>query len=131
MGLRGPELLTPEEFEERCDSYFAELKETGEYPTMTGLAIHMGFASRQSIHDYKQRPGYAQAVSRAALRVENGYERQLANGRGDGGVVFALKNFGWTDKQELDHTSSNGSMSPRDVSMAVIESLKNKHKDVK
>jgi hypothetical protein len=28
----------------------------------------------------------------------------MANGRGDGGIVFALKNFGWTDKQQIEHS---------------------------
>ena len=38
--------------------------------------------------------------------IEGEYEQQLANGRGDGGVVFALKNFGWTDRQEIQHSDA-------------------------
>ena len=62
--------------------------------------------------------------------IEGSYEQQLADGRGDGGIVFALKQYSWTDKQELEHTSPDGSMTPKDHGMAVLDALKNKHKEV-
>jgi hypothetical protein len=105
--------VSPEQFEERSEAYFDYCLENEEPPTASGLAWHLGFASRQSLWDYKKDDAYKQLISRAMLFVEYGYERQMANGRGDGGIVFALKNFGWTDKQELAHTSPDGSMSPK------------------
>jgi len=56
--------------------------------------------------------------------------RRMATGA-DGNAtvwVFNMKNrFGWHDKQHLDHTSSDGSMSPKDTSEAVLAALKAKH----
>lgn len=113
--MGGHKKLTPKQFAAGFEEYCALCDEKGRHPTASGLAWHLGFASRQSLHDYKKDPDYAEIVGRAMLFVECGYEQQLADGRGDGGIVFALKNFGWSDKQELDHTSSDGSMSPRSI----------------
>lgn len=33
------------------------------------------------------------------MRIENAYEKRLIN-RGNGGDIFALKQFGWKDRQE-------------------------------
>jgi hypothetical protein len=96
--------VSPEQFEERSEAYFDYCLENKEPPTASGLAWHLGFASRQSLWDYKKDDAYKQLISRAMLFVEYGYERQMANGRGDGGIVFALKNFGWTDKQQIEHS---------------------------
>lgn len=99
---------TPEEFEASLNDYLQKCKEEDKQPIITELALHMGFASRQSIHDYSQREGFEEVTSRARLICESVYERQLANGRGDGGVIFALKNAGWSDKQEHEVTGKDG-----------------------
>lgn len=112
-----PLYKTPEEFEAALNDYLEKCKEEDKHPIITELALHMGFASRQSIHDYAQKEGFKEVTSRARLICESVYERQLANGRGDGGVIFALKNAGWSDKQELDHTSSDGSMRPSTIQL--------------
>jgi hypothetical protein len=108
---------TPEEFDAAFEAYCQDCDDRQEKPTMSGLAWFMGFASRQSIWEYRKKPGFEHVANRAALFVEKGYEQQLAQGRGDGGIVFALKNFGWTDKQDVNHTSSDGSMSPKGKSL--------------
>ena len=101
----GPKpFLTPQQFEYGAIEYMKSLEESGNKPTITGLALHLGFASKQSVYDYRKREGYEHVAARAVTMIENSYEQQLANGRGDGGVVFALKNFGWTDKQEIQHS---------------------------
>jgi hypothetical protein len=124
-----PKQVTPEEVEQLALNYMERCKEEDEPLTATGLAIALGFKSRQSLYDYRKDPDYKDAINKAMLYVENGYEIQMARGRGDGGIVFALKNFGWTDKQELDHTSSDGSMSQKEQSVAVLEALRSKHKE--
>ena len=117
---------SPQEFAELATDYFDECKENGEGLTMTGLALALGFASRQSIHDYSKREGYEYVTSLARLHVENSYEKMLQN-QHIGGPVFALKQMGWSDKQDLALTSPDGSMSPKDQSAAVLEALKRKH----
>ena len=110
--MSGPELVSPEELSERVEKYLADSKVDSLPLTLTGLAIALGFASRQSLYDYEKREGYKFIIQRAKLIVEHGYEMQVAKGRGDGGIIFTLKNMGWSDKQELAHTSPDGSMKP-------------------
>lgn len=47
-------------------------------------------------------------------------------------AIFWLKNRKpqeWRDKQELDHTSSDGSMTPKDTAAAITAALERKHRD--
>lgn len=84
-----------------------------EYPSLTGLALFLGFESRQSVYDYeKKNTDFSYAIKRARLRVEASYEQALFS-RASTGAIFALKNLGWSDKQEVDHSSSDGSMTPK------------------
>lgn len=95
-------MYTPDEIKQKANDYFEQLAEDKEYPTATGLTIALGFASRNSLAMYRKDPDYEHIINYAMLMIEHGYERQMANGRGDAGVIFALKNFGWSDKQELE-----------------------------
>lgn len=98
-----PPLFT---FEEDCqkmiDRYFSENKTK---PTITGLALYMGFASRQSFYDYEKSGEFSYTIKRARLRIENKYEEAL-HGTSPTGAIFALKNFGWTDKQEIEQKTT-------------------------
>jgi len=88
---------TPEDLQKVVEQYFGDT-EMDEY-SVTGLALVVG--SKQLIQDYEKREEYKGIIRRAKLIVENSYELSLRkNGRS--GDIFALKNFGWTDKQEHD-----------------------------
>lgn len=92
----------PEELIERISKYFDEcLKSKTERPTTTGLALYLGFQSRQSIYDYAKKDVFSYIVKRAILVIENEYENRLTDNNVTG-VIFALKNMDWTDKQEFD-----------------------------
>lgn len=86
-------------FEESVNYYF----EIEKFPTWTGLAIHLGFESRQSLEDYKKRPLFSYPIKKALLRIENAYEKAICT-KNPAGAIFALKNFGWKDKQEVENT---------------------------
>lgn len=73
--------------------------------TITGLAYHLGFESRQSFYAYEDKPEFSYTIKRARLFIENDYEKQLQIGNTTG-AIFALKNFGWSDKQEVEHSGS-------------------------
>ena len=77
--------------------------------TITGLAYHLGFESRQSLYDYEKDGQFSYIIKRARLRVEVGYEENLTNPDiSAAGSIFALKNMGWKDKVETGFTDSNG-----------------------
>jgi hypothetical protein len=91
---------TPAEFEAKVEAYRQHCEDTGEPLTQTGMAWFMGFASRQSFYDYSKRAGFERAVARARLLVEWAYEQRL-HGKDCTGAIFALKNQGWTDRQDV------------------------------
>ncbi len=72
-------------------------------------------ASEKEFNDYKAEhdtireekgvdPEIIRLIKKAKLKVHNAYERDLRN-RGRSGDIFALKNFGWKDQQDHDHTT--------------------------
>lgn len=79
-------------------------------PTITGLCLYLGFESRQSFYEYEQKPEFTYTIKKARLLIETEYEEMLQAGN-TSGAIFALKNFGWTDRQEIDQkTEHSGSI---------------------
>jgi hypothetical protein len=74
-----------------------------EPPTVTGLALHLGFADKSSLYDYKKKDEFSHPIKRAISRIEKYHEIAIAHGDKCTGNIFALKNFGWKDKSEVDH----------------------------
>jgi hypothetical protein len=99
----------PDELEKAVDEYF----NTDINPTWTGLALHLGFVDRGSLNDYMKKEGFSLPLKKALLRVEKRYENGLF-GKNPAGSIFALKNFGWTDKREIDQkTEHSGGLTIR------------------
>lgn len=73
--------------------------------TVTGLALYLGFASRQSLFDYEQKEEYSYIIKRARTYVEHEYEKALSGDKPTG-AIFALKNMNWRDKIETEHSGS-------------------------
>lgn len=94
---------TVNEVKKLIDDYFADTKEDEQ--TVTGLALCFG--SKQLMNDYQARPKYKKIITEAKLMIENEYEKSLRK-HGRSGDIFALKNFGWTDKQEFEHSGKDG-----------------------
>ena len=74
--------------------------------TITGLALFLGFESRQSIYDYAKDGRFSYIIKQSQLRVECEYEKKLSGDKPTG-PIFALKNMGWSDRQEI--TGKDGS----------------------
>jgi len=108
---------TPDELESSIKSYFDEcvpeiitlpdgkiqqLKLNP--PTLTGLALHLGFESRQSIYDYENRnDDFSYTIKRARLTCENFAEVALLSGTVQPAAgIFILKNYGWRDTQNME-----------------------------
>lgn len=81
--------------------------------TITGVCLHCHI-HKDTFYEYCKREDYRDVFNRARLMVENAYELSLRkNGRA--GDIFALKNFGWTDKQEVENLNLNVDMSEADA----------------
>ena len=88
----------------QIDSYFDGLVGNA---TISGLCYYLGFDSRQSFYDYEKREEFSYTIKRARLRIEMAYEDRLHSST-PAGAIFALKNFGWSDKTEVEHSGSIG-----------------------
>lgn len=85
--------------QKRIDAYFENCKKNDIPLTITGLGLAVNL-SRQQLIEYAQKPEFHDTIKKAKQIIENDYEIALRkNGRA--GEIFALKNFGWTDRQEL------------------------------
>lgn len=103
--------------DKKIDEYFAKCPDTRiittkdgqtvEVPvfTITGLVLYLGFADRKSFYEYEEKPEFTHIIKRARTKIEREYEKLLQAGLGSG-AIFALKNFGWSDKSEVEHTGS-------------------------
>ncbi len=74
-------------------------------PTITGLALFLGFASRQSFYDYEENKLFSYAIKKARLKIENVYEKNLHSTM-PAGSIFALKNMGWQDTPAPESSTS-------------------------
>jgi len=96
-GGKPPVYDSPEKLQISVDLYF-DYKEGKK--TISGLAYHLGFESRQSFYDYESKVEFAYIIKRARLRIEALYEENLQSNN-VAGSIFALKNMGWFDRQEI------------------------------
>jgi hypothetical protein len=96
-GGRPPKFESVEELEQKVIAYFSYCVENSVKATITGLALYLGFDSRQSLYDYGDKEEFSYTIKRARLAVENSYELS-----GQSFDIFALKNMGWKDKTEVD-----------------------------
>lgn len=104
---RPPIVETPEEFKRLADEYFAASKASDEVPTVNGLVLALGFSSRQTLHNYEEKPQFVDVVKSARTRLEYEWEKRLAGGNA-AGTIFWLKNQGWTDKTESEVYGKGG-----------------------
>lgn len=78
-------------------------------PTVTGLALALGFVSRQSLIDYQAKSRFADTVARAKARVEAYAEERLFDRDGANGAKFTLQyNFGWGAKEQEAERNQGG-----------------------
>jgi len=98
---------TPEEMQAAIDAYFVGCEVEEEPYTITGLALALGFTTRQSLINYEGREEFLDTVKTAKLRVEQFAEKKLF-GPNATGAIFALKNYEWRDKTEQALTGADG-----------------------
>ena len=89
---------TPEELQDAVDKYF----NGNDRVTLSGLALHLGFDSRQTLYNYGERDEFLDIIKKARMTVEATYEERLIYEPNQTGVIFSLKNMGWNDGREKD-----------------------------
>lgn len=122
---RPPKYETKEEIQEKIDAYFDEckgevLKDADGNPildkwsnpvvigarplTITGLALSLGFNSRQALLNYQGKKEFNDTILRAKAQVEQYAEERLFDKDGANGAKFSLANNfdGWKEKKEID-----------------------------
>lgn len=120
-----PRYKTPEEMQKVIDEYFescegeiltdadgnAVLNKYGlpvkigeKPPTITGLALALGFTGRQALLNYQARPRFVDTVTRAKSRIEQYTEERLFDKDGVQGAKFSLTNNfkGWSEKPDKE-----------------------------
>lgn len=126
-----PKYETPEEMQKVIDAYFESCDgeyliidgcavtdkhgtpvKTKERPlTITGLALALGFTSRQALLNYEGKAEFVDTIKRAKSRIEQYAEERLFDKDGVNGAKFNLSNNfkGWSERQQID---SNVNLSP-------------------
>lgn len=122
---RPPKFDSPEQMQVLIDRYFEDCKGHILYnddgspvldkygnaviidahpPTVTGLALALGFNTRLSLLNYQAKPAFVNTVSRAKSRVEQYAEERLFDKDGANGAKFSLANNweGWREKQQIE-----------------------------
>lgn len=79
-------------------------------PTITGLALALGFTSRLALLNYQDKPEFINTVTRAKARVEAYAESRLFDRDGANGAKFSLTNNfkGWRETQGIEITGADG-----------------------
>jgi hypothetical protein len=93
----------PDKLQIAIDRYFS-MPENVNNPTVCGLALELGFSSRTSIYEYKEREELANIIKKALMRIELAMEKRCGENINCAGAIFRLKNAGWKDKTEQDIT---------------------------
>jgi hypothetical protein len=127
-GGRPPFYKSVEEMQAKIDEYFIKSKgeyltdENGEivvvkgnvvivdsYPlTVTGLALALGFLSRQALLNYQEKTEFHDAITRAKLVIEDYANKRLYDKDGVQGAKFTLTNNfeGYKEKQDIEHSGT-------------------------
>lgn len=118
---RPPKYKTKEEIEEKIKAYFKKCE--GEIlkddngkpvlnkwekpviincrpPTVTGLALALGFTSRQALLNYQAKREFVDTITRAKTMIEAYTEERLFDRDGTSGAQFSLRNnfAGWNEE---------------------------------
>lgn len=79
-------------------------------PTITGLALALGFNSRMSLLNYEAKEEFMDTIVRAKAMIEAYTEARLFDKDGVNGAKFSLANNfkGWKEDRSLDITVNQG-----------------------
>lgn len=128
---RPPKYKSKEEIEEKIEQYFKDCEghpltdDEGnpvynkwgypvivdrKPPTVTGLALALGFTNRLSLLNYQGKKEFVNTITRAKSRVEQYAEERLFDKDGTSGAQFSLRNNfkGWDADKKEEETDTGG-----------------------
>lgn len=97
---RPRKIKSPEDFDTLVDSYIDLCRNNDEPILLTGMCLALGLYGKEALAEYAEYPEFSLSVKRARTLIEMEYEKRLNVNSSSAGPIFALKNFGWTDKVE-------------------------------
>lgn len=101
-GGRPPIYKNKEELQVLIDGYFEDCAVRERPPTIAGLAYWLD-VDRRTIYYYEKRDEFFHTIRRARDRIIMNIEEELIS-KGNSGTIFLAKNYGYTDKQEVEHS---------------------------
>ncbi len=112
-----------ESLQTKADEYLYMLEELGHaIPSRAGLCCFLGIVKSTSQEWEKEHPRFS-----ATLKAVEVMQEHLAlNGGITGGmnstiVKLVLANHGYSEKQAIDHSSKDGSMTPTTVERRIVD----------
>lgn len=111
-----PSKLT-EEALEKAEHYVENFKEYGDVvPTVVGMALALG-VSTVSVYKWAQSEDPNERFVNSFMKIDQLQHKGLVNGGLTGGfnpavTKMMLTNHGYSDSRKIDHSSTDGSMSP-------------------
>lgn len=114
-GGRPPIINDLVKLEKDCSDYLNKCIESGERPLLSELALKLGFVDKQSVYDYINRDNeFSGPLKKVKYYQEIWLEKHMAktkdvegNMLATPGIIFALKNCGWSDNKKIEHSTGN------------------------
>ncbi len=118
------------EMQERADWYanggWAEVGDV--VPSRAGLGVELGLARSTVALWGKEHAKFSDTLENIQQTQERiALSKGLTSDFNSTIAKLVLANHGYSDRQALDHTSADGSMTPKDSAAAVLEALRRKH----
>lgn len=106
---------SPEKLLEAITAYF----DGTERPTLAGLAYGLGI-DRSTLYNYAERDQFFHIIKKARERIEAAYEERLVWDNSPTGTIFALKNMGWKDRNEVAPVDPDGNALKQELTIKII-----------
>jgi len=118
---------------EKAQEYLNTWETLNAVPTIAGLAVHLNIA-KQTLYEWeKEKENGKDAIADVCARVRVMQEQVLIDKgltkKYDNSLTkLMLMKHGYSDRQEVDHKSTDGSMSPTRIEIVAPDEIENDEK---
>lgn len=116
-GGRPPKWTDPKVIEKIGMAFFEQRRKEKRPLTITGLALALD-TTRDVLMDYQEKDEFSNTIKRLKAFCEEYAEENALIGTNQAGSIFALKNYGWKDRQEIDHSNKGEKFEPMSPDVA-------------